>query len=102
MPHAQLDHIVITAPTLALGVDFVRQTLGVTPQMGGEHPRMGTHNYFLKLGEKIYLEVIAVNPNAPSPQRPRWFALDQVGPDELPRLATWVARTDDIKAAVSA
>lgn len=102
MPRSQLDHIVVTAPTLALGVNYVRQSLGVTPQMGGEHPRMGTHNCFLKLGEKIYLEVISVNPGAPSPQRPRWFGLDQVGPDEFPRLATWVARTDDIKATVSA
>ena len=102
MPRSQLDHIVITAPTLALGVDYVREALGVTPQIGGEHPRMGTHNHFLRLGEKIYLEVISINPNAPSPQRPRWFGLDQVGLDELPRLATWVARTDDIEGATSA
>ncbi len=102
MPRCQLDHIVITAPTLGLGIDYVRQTLGVMPQKGGEHPRMGTHNCFWKLGERVYLEVIAVNPQAPPPQRPRWFALDQVGPDSPPRLATWVARTDDIEAAASA
>jgi hypothetical protein len=102
MPRSQLDHIVITAPSLGPGVDYLRQTLGVTPQMGGEHPRMGTHNCFVKLGEKVYLEVIAVNPNAPRPQRPRWFALDELGADELPRLATWVARTDDIEAAAAA
>ena len=102
MPHSQLDHIVITTPNLALGVDYVRQTLGVTPQVGGQHPRMGTHNYFLRLGDTSYLEVIAVDPNAPPPQRPRWYALDQVGPDEHPHLATWVARTDDIEAAASA
>jgi hypothetical protein len=106
MPQSQLDHIVITAPSLAVGVDYVRQVLGVTPQMGGEHrrehQRMGTHCYLLKLGEKMYLEVISVNPKAPPPQRPRWFGLDHVGPDEPPRLATWVARTDDIEAAASA
>ena len=106
MPRSQLDHIVIAAPSLEVGVDYVRQALGVTPQMGSEHrrehPRMGTHCYLLKLGEKSYLEVISVNPKAPSPQRPRWFALDHVGPDEPPRLATWVARTDDIEAAASA
>lgn len=26
MPRSQLDHIVITAPTLALGVDYVRRS----------------------------------------------------------------------------
>lgn len=101
MPRSQLDHIVITAPTLAAGVEYVRQTLGVMPQKGGEHPRMGTHNCFVKLGEGIYLEVIAINPDAPPPQRPRWFGLDHVRPDEPPRLATWVARTDDIQAAAA-
>jgi len=100
MPRSQLDHIVITAPSLAAGVAYVRQTLGVHPQKGGEHPRMGTHNCFVKLGDGIYLEVIAINPNAPPPQRSRWFGLDHVRPDEPPRLATWVARTDDIQAAV--
>jgi hypothetical protein len=102
MLRSRLDHIVITAPTLAVGVDYVSQALGVAPQMGAaEHPRMGTHACFWKLGERTYLEVIAVNPNAPPPQRPRWFAVDRVRPDDLPRLATWVARTDDIEAAAS-
>lgn len=102
MPRSHIDHIVVTAPSLATGVEFVRRTLGAMPQIGGAHPRMGTHNYFLRLGEKVYLEVISVNPDAPHPGRPRWFQLDQ--PDSIgsPRLATWIARTDDIRTAVAA
>jgi hypothetical protein len=102
MLHSQLDHIAITAPSLAVGVEYVREALDVTPQVGGEHPRMGTHNCFIKLGEKIYLEVISVNPEAPNPARPRWFQLDDTYENKVPRLATWIARTDDIQAAVSA
>jgi hypothetical protein len=97
---SQLDHLVVAAPTLASGVDYVRHALGVEPKGGGEHPRMGTHNRFVKLGERAYLEVIAINPDAPAPGRPRWFALDRGDP--APRLAGWVARTDDIHAAVAA
>jgi hypothetical protein len=97
-----LDHITIVSPTVASGVEYVRQMLGVTPQPGGEHPRMGTHNALLKLGDEIFLEVIAVNPDAPAPDRPRWFALDHLAPDTAPRLATWVARTNDVQAAVAA
>lgn len=100
--NSQLDHIAVTAPSLAVGVEYICQTLGVTPQVGGEHPRMGTHNYFLKLGEKLYLEVISVNPDAPSPDRPRWFQLDEPDTNQSPRLATWIARTNDIQAAASA
>ena len=61
MARSQLDHIVITAPSLAVGAEYVSQTLGVTPQIGGEHPRMGTHNCFVKLGEKIYEALIALD-----------------------------------------
>jgi hypothetical protein len=41
MFRSHIDHIVITAPSLAAGVEYVRQALGVTPQAGGEHPRNG-------------------------------------------------------------
>ena len=102
MPLCHIDHIAITAPNLAVGVEFVRRSIGVMPQVGGEHPRMGTHNCFLKLGEKVYLEIISVNPDAPRPDRPRWFQLDEPDSARTPRLATWIVRTDDIQAAVAA
>jgi hypothetical protein len=101
MPRSHMDHLVVTAPSLEAGAEYVRQTLGVSPQAGGEHPRMGTHNCLLKLGEKLYLEVIAINPIAPRPDRPHWFQLDAPDPSRPIRLATWVARTDDIHAAAT-
>lgn len=101
MLHSQLDHLAVTAPSLTAGVEYISQALGVTPQVGGEHPRMGTHNFCLKLGKKIYLEVISINPKAPGPDRPRWFHLDNPDAERTARLATWIVRTDDIQAAVS-
>ncbi|SHM22503.1 VOC family protein [Rhizobacter sp. OV335] len=102
MRRCQLDHITVTAPTLAQGAAFVRDALGVEMQAGGEHPRMGTHNLLLRLGDSLFLEVIAVNPDAPAPTRPRWFALDTLRPDTPPRLSNWVARTNDIRHAAAA
>lgn len=75
----------------------MRAVLGVEPQPGGVHERMGTHNCLLKLGPSTYLEVIAINPQASPPGRPRWFGLDTAG--STPRLATWVAATANIAAA---
>lgn len=92
-----IDHIVITAPTLDCGAEFIWQQLGVEMQTGGEHPRMGTHNLLLSLGESVYLEVIAPNPDAPKPERSRWFGLDAMSSDAKPRLSSWVARTEDIQ-----
>ncbi|HEV2610379.1 MAG TPA: VOC family protein [Noviherbaspirillum sp.] len=102
MPRSQIDHITITSPTLAAGAAMIKKALGVAPQTGGEHPRMGTHNLLLRLGEEVFLEVISPNPSAPAPQRPRWFALDELEAGSQPRLATWVVRTGDIQETVAA
>jgi hypothetical protein len=102
VPPCHIDHITITAPTLAAGAALVWQTLGVKPQVGGEHPRMGTHNLLLRLGPALFLEVIAANPAAPAPGRPRWFALDNLHADTPSALTTWVVRTPDIHATVAA
>lgn len=74
--------------------------------VGGEHPMMGTHNHLTALSTNQFLEVIAVNPDAPAPAGKRWFSLD----DELqqsrlqisPRLATWVVATNNLDSALLA
>ncbi|MEJ7596041.1 MAG: VOC family protein [Planctomycetaceae bacterium] len=91
-----IDHLVVTAPTLASGIQHVEQSLRCKMQPGGQHPRMGTYNALLKIGDQCYLEVISADPGATSPSRPRWFELDSLLPDTRPRLATWVLRTNDI------
>lgn len=102
--HTAPDHLVITAPTLESGMAWVQQQLGVSmaPRIGGQHARLGTHNALLSLGAGFYLEVIAMDPDGATPARPRWFGLDELPADAPPRLAHWVARTDDIEAAVAA
>ncbi|MCK1789159.1 VOC family protein [Pseudomonas violetae] len=91
-----LDHLAIVAPDLDTGCAFVTRVLGAELQPGGAHPRMGTHNRLLCLGPDTYLEVIAIDPSAKRPDRPRWFGMDQSAVDAPARLTTWVARTDDI------
>jgi len=94
-----IDHLIVTAPDLASGAELVRRALGVDPQAGGKHVRLATHNLVLKLGDAVYLEVIAPDPDAPDPGRPRWFELDD---RRAPRLAGWAARTTDIRATAAA
>ena len=92
------DHIAVSAETLADGVAWVEDRLGVPLAGGGQHPHMATHNRLLGLGD-LYLEVIAADPDAPRPAWPRWFDLDRFsGP---PRLTNWVARCDDLDAEVA-
>jgi hypothetical protein len=98
-----LDHLVVAAATLEEGEDYFETRLGVRPLRGGRHVAMGTHNSLLRLGEKTYLEVIAIDPDGVMPGRARWFGLDTAAlrtkVQKAPRLIHWVARTDDIFAA---
>ncbi len=106
MPRCELDHLVIAAGTLEAGVSYVEERLGVRVPEGGKHPLMGTHNCLMQLGRGAFLEIIAIDSDAPEPQRPRWFNLDdtrvQARIAERPRLHTWVVRTDGIAKAVTA
>ncbi len=103
---AQLDHLVVAATSLADGIEYVAELTGVAPQPGGKHVAMGTHNALLRLGERAYLEIIAIDPDAPRPSRPRWFDLDDIALQseltERPQLVHWVARTTDIERSAAA
>lgn len=93
------DHIAVSGETLEAAKTHVEQALGVTMQPGGEHAVFNTHNHLLGLENGLYLEAIAINPNAPQPERPRWFDLDRFSGG--PRLTNWICRTDDLEAALS-
>ncbi len=95
----ELDHLAICAATLDEGVAAIETALGVPLAGGGKHALMGTHNRLLSLGPGEYLEVIAIDPGAPPPGRPRWFDLDHF--DGPPRLTNWVCRTADLDAALA-
>jgi hypothetical protein len=102
---SEIDHLVVACATLEQGAAWAADLLGVQPQDGGKHATMGTHNRLLRLGEHVYLELIAIDPEGVVPARPRWFGLDlpavQARAAERPFLLTWVAATDDIHEAVT-
>lgn len=103
MERTELDHLVVAANRLEEGVDWVEARLGARPVPGGRHVSMGTHNALLRLGARCYLEVIAIDPEAEPPGRPRWFALDEDGLrarlSRSPSLVTWVARSAGLAGA---
>ncbi len=100
----EFDHLVLAAKDLAAGEAWLEDMLGVPAQGGGEHATMGTHNKVWALGGS-FLELIAINPDAPDPGRPRWFGLDDPDLQESlvsgPRLINWAVRVDDIESVVA-
>ncbi|HMN76742.1 MAG TPA: VOC family protein [Burkholderiaceae bacterium] len=107
IPGAALDHLVVAARTLGEGVAWCAATLGVRPEAGGRHALMSTHNRVFGIASaahpRAYLELIAIDPEAPPPGRARWFGLDdprlQAALGRGPQLVAWVARVADLDAA---
>lgn len=109
----EIDHIVVVADSLDQGAAWCEATLGVVPGSGGKHAFMGTHNRLLNLSSPAfpacYLEIIAIDPDAVAPTRPRWFGMDAPGlraqVRNAPRLVHFVARSnaiDDLHTALAA
>ncbi|EYD78285.1 hypothetical protein Rumeso_00114 [Rubellimicrobium mesophilum DSM 19309] len=94
----ELDHLAITCASLEDGAAWAESRLGVPLEPGGQHAHFGTHNRLLSLGPGLYLEVIAPDPEAPDPGRPRWFALDEA---REPALGNWIARVPDHAQALA-
>ena len=94
------------APTLIEGVSHVQNCLDLDVPFGTRHDYMGTHNHRLQLGNSVYLEIVAFDPEGTEPGRPRWFGLDnqeKVRSDwnEGRRLRGWVANTQAMDFVVS-
>ena len=85
--------------TLEEASAHVEQALGVALQAGGKHEKFGTYNRLLGLKDGLYLEAIAIDPDAPTPERTRWFDLDRF--TGKPRLTNWICRVPDIEASLS-
>ncbi|WP_170400449.1 VOC family protein [Ruegeria arenilitoris] len=95
-----LDHLAVAGETLEEASAHVEQALGVSLQDGGKHEAFGTHNRLLGLRDGLYLEAIAIDPQAPTVKRTRWFDLDRFA--GTPRLTNWICRVSDIAATLSA
>lgn len=103
---AAVDHLVVAARTLADGAQWCEATLGIMPGPGGQHALMSTHNRLFSIASdafpNAYLEIIAIDPDAPPPGRARWFGLDALDLSSGPRLVTFVARTAALDATLAA
>ena len=97
----RIDHLAIGAANLSQGVAYIKTCLGVDIPYGGNHVDMGTHNHLMQLGDQVYLELMAINPDVEPPERPRWFGLENAyirrQLEQQPTLLTWVVSTDNLE-----
>lgn len=96
----RFDHLVIAARDLPALVTWFTERTGVTPTPGGPHLGLGTRNELAGLGSTSYVELVAIDPDQPEPERPRPFGIDDLGEGEIV-LATTAVAVDDLEAAVA-
>ncbi|WP_420626452.1 VOC family protein [Candidatus Poriferisodalis sp.] len=89
---AAIDHIVVAAPDLEAGTATVEALVGMRAAPGGPHPGVGTRNTLLSLGDDVYLEIIAPDPEQPAPANPRPFGIDSLSG---PKLVTFAVHASD-------
>lgn len=97
MLNLRLDHLAVSAASRDEARAHVEATLGLAMQTGGEHARFGTHNHLMGLADGLYLEAISIDPDAPQPDRPRWFDLDNF--HGKARLTNWICSVQDLASA---
>lgn len=95
----RLDHFAMSCTDLLDTAAVLEDQLGAPFAPRGEHPHMGTHNRLLSLGSDIYFELIAIDPDAQAPDRPRWFDIDNFAGHA--RLTNWIVATDDMDTALA-
>ena len=72
----KLDHIVFGSVTLEERTVFVENILQAKLSDIGYHKDMGTHNRVIRISEKVYLEVVAIDPKRQNLKNRKWFNLD--------------------------
>ena len=71
-----LDHIVFGSFTLDEGTKFVENILQAKLSEIGYHKDIGTHNRVIRISEKVYLELISIDPKTNKLNNRKWFNLD--------------------------
>lgn len=89
----KIDHIVYCVPNLEKAVADLESKLGIKAKIGGRHLTEGTKNAIINLGNKCYLEILAIDHNNKEIQGPRWMGIDLI---QSPKITRWALKSSNI------
>jgi len=91
----EIDHIVYCVPDLEEGVNYISNLFGVKPVIGGAHLTKGTKNALLNLGNKCYLEILAIDHDNVDFKGLRWMGIDLI---REPKITRWSLKSNTLKS----
>src|SRR5580700_10895982 len=83
-----LDHFSLGVSSLLQAIREFELKTGVAPILGGGHPKLGTHNALVSLGDS-YFELIAADPNRSASQK---MEVEPLRKYKLPKIIGWSLR----------
>ena len=86
-----VDHFVLCVRDLAEAVNRFDIDYGVKAHLGGRHLTQGTHNAIIKIGDQIYLEILAPDPENLDHKGSRWMGIDLI--TNIPIITRWCLNT---------
>jgi len=90
----KIDHIVYCVPNLEKAIIELENKLGVKAAIGGRHLTQGTKNALINLGNKCYLEILAIDEDNKDITTNRWMGIDLLQGSKITR---WALKANDIK-----
>lgn len=88
-----IDHIVYAVPNLEVALQDFEAKTGIRPVFGGYHQTKGTKNALVNLGNKCYLEFLAIDKENTAISSPRWMGIDHI---ETPTITRWALKSQNL------
>lgn len=89
----KIDHIVYAVSDLEKAIASFEQQTGVPPFFGGYHLAQGTKNALVNLGDRCYLEFLAVDRENAKVPTPHWMGVDFI---DTPQITRWALKSADL------
>lgn len=89
-----IDHLVYAVPDLEKAMDNFENLTGIRPVFGGYHTTRGTKNAVVNLGNKCYLEILAIDETNKNSSVPRWMGVDFIKEAQMTR---WALKSEDLE-----
>jgi hypothetical protein len=90
----RIDHLVFAVADLNEGIAQIEAATGVRAELGGAHPGGGTHNALLALGPRVYLEIVAPDPQQANPRPLETLGLSAT---RRSRMVAWALHSTDLE-----